>query len=140
MSRPPYTRDWVCTVHNRPGDDPDEQACGAFLFKAAGAPVAEPVPADELAALTPAKPKRYKRRPEPTEVSASAFGALIIVSNGLGPEYAVPRDEFLALYEEIDGDELPEDAGALAKAPGVTTPAHPEGVSAEQHDFVKAPE
>src|SRR5262245_22787316 len=116
--RPPYTADFICTVHHRPGDDPNETACGAYLFRPKGE--GEPARAGEDAATVPTKPidgKRYKRRPEPAEVTAAAFGALFMVSTGQGPEYPMPRDQFNALYEAIESEEKPESEGALANAP-----------------------
>lgn len=121
--RPPYTEDFVCTVHGRTGDDPEEHACGAFLFTpvsaAAKEPAKPPTPSGNTRTTTaPVAPKKYRRRPEPPEVTAVAFGAgIFMVSTGTGPEFPMQRDQFLALYEEVEAEELPEKDGALGMLP-----------------------
>lgn len=101
--REPYTDDWVCRLHNRRGSHADEATCPAYLFT----PVEEtqPIDPDVAAAVeVPARAKRYRKRPEPPEVTAVAVGALMLVQTGQGPEYPVPRDQFFATYEEIPED------------------------------------
>ncbi len=103
--RPPYTEDWICRVHQRLGNHPDEQACSPTLFmtvlESKIAPLADVAPEAPVAEAG----KRYRRKPDPPEVRAVAFGALMIINNGQGPDYPMPRDQFHALYEEIPGDD-----------------------------------
>jgi hypothetical protein len=126
-SRPPYTKDFVCTIHNRPGDHPEEITCGAFLFKPA-----EDAPADAgESSHAPYAPgasspgpwvpttaaKAYRLRPAPSEVIAAPDGDLMMVSVKQGPAFAMPRDMFFAFFELVEPEDLPETEGALAKAP-----------------------
>jgi len=123
--RPPYTDDWVCRVHKRKGSDPDEATCPAYLF----APVDEVQAADtevaaQIEAARAAVTKRYRKRPEPPEVKATPFGALMLVSTGTGPEFPVPRDQFFATYEEIE--EPREEAAHALEGADATNNEPPE--------------
>jgi hypothetical protein len=127
MNRTPWTKDFVCTVHERPGDDPEEASCAAHLFRPAGdAPAEEGASSHEpyvagasapgpFSATTPAK--KYKLRPIPSEVTAVAEGPDMAVSIDAGPSFYVARDMFFAFFELVEPEPLPETAGALAKAP-----------------------
>jgi hypothetical protein len=119
-NRPPWTADYICTTHQRPGDDPEEAGCAAQLFVPSGsftpyAPGAtKPGPFTAAAGLAAAK---FRKRPEPAEVTAVAVGDTMMVSTGQGPDFPMGRDQFFATYEAVEADSPPEEDGALAKAP-----------------------
>jgi len=109
--RPPYTADYVCTVHKRPGSDEEENFCAATLFVLA----TDPRASEEAAApVPPLKPRQYKARPEPKTVHALPSGSLMMVSLDSGPVFSMTRDEFFARYEEVEPEADPKHAeGAL---------------------------
>jgi hypothetical protein len=122
-NREPWTADYVCNEHERPGDHPDEASCAAHKFRPAGtaAPTqgtSSPVmPWGEDPRPPELPAKRYKLRPSPAEVTAVPEGPDMAVSVDAGPSFYVARDMFFAFFELAEPEELPEEAGALAKAP-----------------------
>lgn len=70
MNRPPWTKDFTCSVHKRSGDHPEEASCAAHLFVAAG-----DAPAEEKfrsSSSSPAMP--WGAGPPPDRSSFTPYG------------------------------------------------------------------